>query len=69
MLYVGNVPISGKQVVRRLQKLGWSVVGKKGSHVKLRKGDVSIVVPVHGNHDLGLGLLKAIEKQAGEVLR
>jgi predicted RNA binding protein YcfA (HicA-like mRNA interferase family) len=41
----------------------------RGSHYKMEKiGCRSVPVPVHGNHDLGIGLLKAIEKQTGVKL-
>ncbi len=63
------VPPSGKEVVKALRKLGWDVVSQKGSHVKLSKGDRTLIVPIHGNHDLGKGLISALEKQSGEKLR
>ncbi len=64
-----EVPLSGKAVVRRLKKRGWTLVQQRGSHAKLRKDSVVVVIPVHGNQDLGVGLLKSLEKQTGEVLR
>ncbi|QQR91042.1 MAG: type II toxin-antitoxin system HicA family toxin [Myxococcales bacterium] len=63
------MPVSGKQVIRRLLAQGWQRKGQQGSHVKMIKGDTIVVVPVHGNKDLGKGLLKAIEKQSGVKLR
>ncbi len=33
-----------------------------------KKGYCSIPVPVHGSNDLGIGLLKTIEKQTGVKL-
>jgi predicted RNA binding protein YcfA (HicA-like mRNA interferase family) len=33
-----------------------------------KEGYRSVPVPVHGNKDLGIGLLKAIEKQTGVSL-
>ena len=62
------MPISGKEVVRRLEKLGWEVTRHRGSHVKLRKGKRGTIVPVHGNKSLKLGLLRAIERQTGEKI-
>jgi predicted RNA binding protein YcfA (HicA-like mRNA interferase family) len=62
------MPISGKEIVRRLRKLGWEVDGQRGSHVKLRKGKRGTIVPVHGNKSLQRGLLRAIEKQTGEKI-
>ncbi len=45
------------------------VRGHRGSHVKLVKGKKLTEVPIHGNHDLGMGLLRSIEKQTGEKPR
>lgn len=36
--------------------------------MKLTKDGKVTEVPVHGNHDLGRGLIRAIEKQTGEEL-
>jgi len=68
MLYFPHVPPSGKEVVARLEKLGWVAAHQRGSHVKMRKGPMMVIVPVHGNRDLGIGLLRAIEKRTGEKL-
>lgn len=62
------MPKSGKEIIALLQKNGWEVRGQKGSHVKLGSGENTTVVPVHGNRDLGKGLIKAIEKQTGVKL-
>jgi predicted RNA binding protein YcfA (HicA-like mRNA interferase family) len=37
--------------------------------VKLIRGKKMTEVPVHGSHDLGKGLIRAIEKQTGETLK
>ena len=62
------MPLSGKKIVQRLTKLGWARISQKGSHVKLKKGQATVVVPVHSNQDLGRGLVRSIEKQSGEKL-
>lgn len=62
------MPVSGKIIVKILKKQGWTVISQKGSHVKLGKDGVTTVVPVHGNQDLGKGLVRAIEKQTGEKI-
>jgi len=51
-----------------LRKRGWEIKSQRGSHVKLIKGKKITEVPVHGNRDLGKGLIKAIEKQTGEKI-
>ncbi|MEK6953939.1 MAG: type II toxin-antitoxin system HicA family toxin [Candidatus Micrarchaeota archaeon] len=61
--------ISGKEMVKFLQKQGFEIVAQKGSHVRLKKRTVIevlvTVVPLHGNADLKPGLLHDILKQAG----
>jgi predicted RNA binding protein YcfA (HicA-like mRNA interferase family) len=54
--------LSGKQLLKLLQKNGFSVVRQKGSHVFVenKDGELTTVIPLHGNEDLGKGLLKAI---------
>lgn len=39
--------ISGETAIKVFQKLGFSVVRQKGSHVVLRKNNVGCVVPLH----------------------
>jgi predicted RNA binding protein YcfA (HicA-like mRNA interferase family) len=59
--------ISGKDLCRLLTDKGWSLARIKGSHHILFKEGVRerIVVPVHGNKPLKIGLLKAQMKVAG----
>jgi predicted RNA binding protein YcfA (HicA-like mRNA interferase family) len=63
------VIVSGAEVVMRLKREGWQVVRIRGSHHLLEKDDRVIAVPVHRQQDLGIGLLRAIEKQTGVKLR
>ena len=62
------MPISGKRIIQILLSRGWIVVSQRGSHVKLVKDGKVTQVPIHGNRDLGIGLIRAIEKQTGEKL-
>jgi predicted RNA binding protein YcfA (HicA-like mRNA interferase family) len=62
------MPISGKKIVRILLSRGWSIQSQRGSHVKLMKEGKVTTVPVHGSRDLGIGLIRAIERQTGERL-
>lgn len=62
------MPVSGKNIIRILLGLGWKIKSQRGSHVKLIKDGKTTEVPVHGNHDLGRGLIRAIEKQTGEKI-
>lgn len=54
--------VSATEAIRALQKLGFSVVRQRGSHIVLRKGSSGCVVPNH--HELKAGTLAGILKQA-----
>ena len=59
--------VSGAEAIRALERLGFSPVRQRGSHVVLkRSGQVEVtgcVVPLHA--ELALGTLRGILKQAG----
>ena len=60
---MGALPvISGKKLLRILLKSGFHALRKKGSHVFVEStdGTYGTVIPVHGNEDLGKGLLRSI---------
>jgi len=58
--------VSGKEVVRALERLGFERVRQRGSHVVLKKqtpeGTVGCVVPLH--RELAIGTIKGILRQA-----
>ncbi|MCL4479698.1 MAG: type II toxin-antitoxin system HicA family toxin [Deltaproteobacteria bacterium] len=58
--------ITGKELCKILEKKGWELKNIKGSHhVYMKSGRKErLSVPVHGNKDLKIGLLKAIMKMA-----
>lgn len=57
-------PISGKEMCKILEKIGFQKVHQKGSHVRYRHPDGRrTVVPIHANEDLSIGLLREILKQ------
>ncbi|MBI9087677.1 MAG: type II toxin-antitoxin system HicA family toxin [Desulfobacterium sp.] len=60
--------MNGRQVLKILNENGWQILRINGSHHRLGKGHLKISVPVHGKRDLGVGLIKAIEKQTGVKL-
>jgi len=61
---VAKLPIlSGKELIRALEKDGFQVVRQKGSHVSLQKGTYKTVVPLHD--ELAKGTLLGILKQCG----
>ena len=55
--------ISGAECVRALQRLGFSLVRQRGSHIVLRNGERGCVVPSHA--ELKTGTLHGILKQGG----
>jgi len=63
--------MNGKQVIAQLKQDGWTLIRITGSHHIMRKEGVlrDVPVPVHGSKELGIGIIKAIEKQSGVKLR
>ncbi len=59
--------ISGKDFVRLLQQKGWQLARINGSHHIFTKPGKRerIVVPIHGNQSLKIGLLRHQMKIAG----
>ncbi|EAT58049.1 type II toxin-antitoxin system HicA family toxin [Chlorobium ferrooxidans] len=59
--------VSGKHFAWLLEKRGWLLVRINGSHhVYMKPGNSArISVPVHGNDDLKIGLLRHFMKVAG----
>jgi predicted RNA binding protein YcfA (HicA-like mRNA interferase family) len=61
---MGSLPrVSGTEVVRALERLGFSVVRQRGSHIVMRRGSTGCVVPKH--RELKVGTLTGVLKQAG----
>jgi predicted RNA binding protein YcfA (HicA-like mRNA interferase family) len=60
-------PLSGRQVVKALSKAGFEVVGRKGSHIRLKKKTPTktyiVIVPMHP--EIKKGTLKSIIRQSG----
>ena len=62
-----KVPVlSGKEVIKALEKTGFKIVKQKGSHVKLRKfglaGKMTVIVPL--KPVIRTGTMKSILRQA-----
>ncbi len=55
--------VSGAEVVRALERLGFVVARQRGSHIVLRRGSSGCVVPNH--RELKTGTLAGVLKQAG----
>ena len=58
------LPVSGREMCKILETIGFLKVHQVGSHVRYAHPDGrKTVVPVHGNEELGTGLVKEILKQ------
>ena len=55
--------VSGAEIVRALERLGFVVARQRGSHIVLRRGTAGCVVPNH--RDVKVGTLAGVLKQAG----
>ncbi|HCE44282.1 MAG TPA: hypothetical protein DET40_12100 [Lentisphaeria bacterium] len=55
--------ISGSEIVKTFQKMGFTVARQKGSHVVLRRGGKGCVVPTH--KEVAIGTLRSAIRQAG----
>lgn len=56
--------VTGKQVIRALERIGFRVNRTKGSHTFLRHADGrTTVVPVHAGEVIGPGLLRMILRE------
>ena len=55
--------LSGAQIVRALERLGFTAVRQRGSHVVMRRGGSGCVVPLH--REVKAGTLGGILRQTG----
>ena len=55
------------ELLRLLLKDGWVVVSTKGSHLKMKHSQKQgiIILPDHGEREMGKGMEKKIRKDAG----
>ena len=54
--------VSGRTLVRALEKLGFQQVSQRGSHVKMRSGTATCIVPLQA--EIKRGTLSGILRQA-----
>ena len=59
--------VSGKDLARALQKKGWSLARIHGSHhiFTMPGRRERLVIPIHGNRPLKIGLLRSLMRTAG----
>ena len=55
--------LSGAQIVRALENLGFSVVRQSGSHIVMKRNGQGCVVPNH--KEVKIGTVNGILRQAG----
>jgi predicted RNA binding protein YcfA (HicA-like mRNA interferase family) len=55
--------LSGQDLVKALERLGFEHVRQRGSHVVMRRGSAGCVVPMH--KEVKTGTLAGILRQAG----
>ena len=64
-IYVVYCIVTGREIIKILNKQGWKIDRIKGSHHILVKDKKTVVVPVHGKKDIPPGTMNSIFKQAG----
>jgi predicted RNA binding protein YcfA (HicA-like mRNA interferase family) len=55
--------VSGADAVRALERLGFTVVRQRGSHIVMRRGESGCIIPNH--REIKTGTLAGILRQAG----
>jgi predicted RNA binding protein YcfA (HicA-like mRNA interferase family) len=66
-MIMGNIPVlKPKEVIRRLEKLGFKEIRQRGSHKQYRHEDGRCTtVPYHQNRDISPVLLRQIAEDIG----
>ncbi len=62
------VDMKARDLLRLLKSRGCVEVRQKGSHLTVRCGACTTVVPVHAGQDIGRGLLASIERSLARCL-
>lgn len=60
--------MTGKDLLRLLQRLGCRKIRQRGSHVRVQCGKCWTTIPVHAGEDLGPGLLRSIQRDLDPCL-
>ena len=62
--------LSGREIIRALERLGFQTVRQNGSHVVMRSGSRGCVVTLHKPVKVGTlsGLLRQAQVEVGEFL-
>lgn len=59
------IPSKSQELVRVLESAGYLHVSRRGSHIKLRKGNKTIIVPDGRGKDINRMLSRRLMKEAG----
>jgi predicted RNA binding protein YcfA (HicA-like mRNA interferase family) len=61
--------VSGKTLCKIIERKGWALKRVTDiHHIYIKQGiDAILSIPVHGNRDLPIGILKCIMKDAGLI--
>ena len=54
--------LSGKDIIRALEKLGFQVARQSGSHIMMKRGEKGCVVPNH--KEVKVGTVNGLQRQA-----
>lgn len=55
---------SGREAVRKFQKVGWEIRRQKGSHIMMVQDAYRYTLSIPQHAELGLGILSKLIKQA-----
>ncbi|MBE9036150.1 type II toxin-antitoxin system HicA family toxin [aff. Roholtiella sp. LEGE 12411] len=58
-------PVSWRDLVKRLQELGFEGPYAGGKHPQMRRGDVTVIITNSHEGDISVGLLSRLLRQAG----
>jgi len=58
-------PINSSKLIKILQRLGFTILRQKGSHVRMSHPDgKKTTIPIHSGEKIGVGLLRKILRDA-----
>jgi len=59
-----ELEINSRKILKVLKDSGFEEIQKRGSHLKLRRGEMTVILP-RPKKDLPLGTVRSIYQQAG----
>ena len=58
-------PVSRREFVQRMRKLGFEGPYAGGKHPQMRRGNVTVIIPNQHEGEIGVGFLTRLLRQAG----